>query len=88
MTALRSKWTGNPLAAFLQTHDLSPTQLAVAAGIEFSTSYAVLNGYTKKLPQQIIDAIDSLDGRCAGEKVNSAYQSYRSHLAHSLLMKA
>jgi hypothetical protein len=88
MAALRSKWTGNPLNAFLQTHDLSPTQLAIAAGTEFSVPYWVLNGYVRKLPQPIIAAIDSIDGRGAGAKIDRAYQLYREGLAHSLLMKA
>lgn len=88
MAALRSKWVGNPLASFLQTHDLSPTQLAVAAGTEVHVSYWILNAYVKQLPQPIKDAIDALDGRGAGDRVDRAYQLYRDGLAHALLMKA
>ena len=88
MTALRSRWTGNPLNSFLQTHDLSPTQFSIAAGINYTIVYESLNGYVRQFSQPIIDAIDSLDGPGTGEKVNSAYQAYRVSLAHSLLTKA
>lgn len=88
MAALRSKWIGNPLNAFLQTHDLSPTQLAIAAGTESNVPYCCLNAYVKHLPQPIINVVDDLEGHGAGVKLDNAYQVYRDRLAHGLLMKA
>jgi hypothetical protein len=85
---MRESWKGNPLLDFLKAHGLTPSQLAIAAGIDYTLPYAVLNGYLKHLPWQLVDVIDNLDGKGAGDKVAKAYLLYRDGLAHHLLMKA
>jgi hypothetical protein len=61
--------------------------LAVAAAVDVNIPYNVLNGYTRRLPQNIIEAVDQLDGEGEGDKLNRAYGVYRDGMAHDLLMK-
>jgi hypothetical protein len=85
---MRENWQGNPVWDFLKAHGLTPCQLATAAGIDYNIPYMVLNGYVKRLPHSIIEAVDQLDGDGAGDKLNRGYEVYRDGLAHDLLMKA
>jgi len=84
---MRENWKGNPLLDILKAHALTPSQLAIAAGVDYNLSYAVLNGYVQHLPWQFVDVIDNLDGKGTGDKVAKAYLLYRDGLAHHLLMK-
>jgi len=84
---MRQNWKGNPLDTWLTAHNLTPCQLAVAAAVDVNIPYNVLNGYTRRLPQNIIEAVDTLDGEGAGDKLNRAYGVYRDGMAHDLLTK-
>ena len=84
---MHQNWKGNPFDGWLTAHNLTPCQLAVAAGTEINIPYNVLNGYTRRVPRNIIEAIDQIDGDGAGDRINKAYEVYRDGLAHDLLMK-
>lgn len=85
---MRENWQGNPVWDFLKAHGLTPCQLAIASGTDYNVPYNVLNGYTKHLPHNIIEAVDQLDGEGKGDKLDKAYVVYRDGLSHDLLMKA
>jgi hypothetical protein len=62
--------------------------LAIAAGTDYNVPYMALNGYCRRLPHSIIEAVDQLDGEGEGDKLDRAYRVYRDGLSHDLLMKA
>lgn len=84
---MRENWQDNPLWAWLKAHGLTPCQLAVAAAVDLNVPYNCLNGYVRRLPQNIIEAVDQLDGDGAGDRLDRAYMVYRDGMAHDLLTK-
>lgn len=82
---MRENWKGNPLNTWLDGHRLTPCQLAIAAGLDYTIPYLALNGYSKRLPHKIMEAVDQIDGEGAGDKLNKAYEAYRDSMAHDLL---
>lgn len=73
----------NPLVEWRLHHGLSRRSLALAAGIAYSSVYAVEAGTATRLHPRIVSLIEATEGLQSAIQVEASWRDWRNHLAQT-----
>lgn len=72
----------NPLIAWRHRHGLTRRALALAAGVAYSSMYAVEVGTATRLHPKIVELVQESDGAIAAQELIVAWETWKTDLAH------